>query len=91
MTKEECIKKLEAIEKSYEGRRRQFTVDFFDGRVNDICNCQYICNEEEDLGALVYRCDTILGIMREDIVDRDAISKVKYVVSSRLKTIGDER
>lgn len=91
MTKEECIKGLYALEKDYAGARKQFTVDLFDGKVSDIYNEEYICNEEEDLGALVYYCDTILAIMRQDIIDHFIISRVKYIAEKRLKTIYDER
>lgn len=92
MTREECIKKLLALDDGYRGARKQFTVDFFDGEINDICNenCP-CCDEEEDLGSLAYKCDTILRIMREDIVDYDIITKVKYIIEKRLKTIYDER
>jgi hypothetical protein len=91
MTREECIKKLESLEEEYLGARKQLTVDLFDGRINDICTENYRCNEEEDLGALAYKCDTILAIMREDLVDHYIISRVKYIVEKRLKTIYDER
>ena len=91
MTREECIKKLNALEEEYLGARKQFTVDLFDGRINDICTECYRCSEEEDLGALAYKCDTILAIMREDIVDNFIISRVKFLVEQRLKTIYNER
>ena len=91
MTREECIKKLESLDKGYRGDRRQFTVDLFDSKVNDICNEDYKCNEEEDLGALSYYCDTILAIMREDIIDHFIVSRLKYIIEQRLKTIYDER
>ena len=91
MTREEYIKKLEKLEDEYLGVRKQFTVDLFDGRINDICIELYKCNEEEDLGALAYYCDTILAIMREDLVDNFIISRVKYIVEQRLKTIYNER
>ena len=90
MTREACIKKLEKLEEEYLGVRKQFTVDLFDGRINDICTEFYRCNEEEDLGALAYKCDTILAIMREDLVDNFIISRVKYIVEQRLKTIYNE-
>lgn len=91
MTREECIKKLLALDDGYRGARKQFTVDFFDGEIIDICNENCPCDEEEDLGSLAYKCDTILRIMREDIVDYDIIAKVKYIIEKRLKTIYDER
>ena len=91
MTREECIKKLEALDDSYRGAKKQFTVDLFDGKINDICAESYMCNEEEDLGALSYYCDTVLAIMREDIIDHFIISRIKYIVEKRLKTIYDER
>lgn len=91
MTREDCIKKLEAVEDDYCRGIRQFTIDLFDEDINDICNEEYINNEEEDLGALFYKCDNILGIMRRDIIDCDAITRIKFIIGQRLKTIQDER
>ena len=47
MTREDCIKRLEAVEDDYYRGIRQFTIDIFDEDINDICNEEYINNEEE--------------------------------------------
>lgn len=91
MTRDECIKRLEAIEEDYYGGIKQFTIDLFHNEVLDICTYNYVCNEEEDLGALFYRCENILDVMRRDISDCDAITRIKFIIGQRLKTIQDER
>lgn len=91
MTREESILKFNSVVDSCYEDVKQFTIDFFDTDVTDICNEDYICSEEEDLGALVCRCDNILGIMRRDIIDCDAITRIKFIIGQRLKTIQDER
>lgn len=91
MTREECIKKLEALEVEYLHDRKQFTIDLFDGPILNICLMCYTCNEEEDLGALSYYCDTILEVMKPEILDNFILSRVKYIIEKRLKTIRNER
>lgn len=90
MTREECIKKLESLEKGYIEEAKQFTIDLFDSKINAICVEEYSCNEHEDLGAIVYYCDTLLAIMKEDIIDKFIVSRIKYILEKRLKTICDE-
>lgn len=91
MTREECIQKLNSVVDAYYEDVRQFTIDFFDTEVTDICNEEYIYDEEEDLGALAYRCENILEIMRNDITDEYPITRIKYYAEQRLKTIKNER
>lgn len=91
MKREELTKKLEALEGKYRSICKQFTIDLFDGAINDISLECYICNEEEDLGALIYKCQCILDIMREDIIDHFVVARVKYIAEKRLNSIYDER
>ena len=91
MTREDSILKFNSVVDSCYEDVKQFTIDFFDTDVTDICNEDYVCSEEEDLGALVYRCENILEIMRNDITDGYAITRIKYCAEQRLKTIKDER
>lgn len=87
MTKEECIIKLELLESKYINRCKQFTIDLFAGAVTDLCLECYACSEEEDLGAIAYKCFNILEVMREDIIDHFVVSRVKYIVEQRLNSI----
>ena len=91
MTREECIKRLEKLEEESIRERKQFTIDLFDDKILNICLQCYKCSEEEDLGALSYYCDTVLEVMRSDIIDNFIISRIKYIIEKRLKTIYNER
>ena len=91
MTRKECIKKFESLNKGYREEAKQFSIDLFDSKVNAICVEEYICSEEEDLGALIYYCDTILAIMKEDLIDNFIVARIKYIAEKRLKTICNER
>lgn len=92
MTRENCINKLVDIDDFYyDNGIKQFTIDLFDTDITGILNEDYVCDEEQDLGALAYKCGTILEVMRKDIIDCDAITRVKYTIEQRLKTIRDER
>lgn len=90
MTREQFIDKIESLASESYYDRAQFTIDFFDGLAK-FEREDYVCNEEEDLGALEYDCDNILVIMRKDLADYDIISKLKHYIKKRLKTIRDEK
>lgn len=90
MTREQFVDKIASLERESYYDRAQFTIDFFDG-LSKFESEDYVCNEEEDLGALEYDCDNILAIMRKDLVDYDIISKLKHYIKKRLKTIRDEK
>lgn len=87
MTREEFEKKVQHLEEEYYYRRTQFTIDFFES-VDEYLNREYKCDEVTDLGALSYKCDNILNIMRKDLPDFDFITILKYYISRRLKALG---
>lgn len=90
MTREECKRNLTVLDEKYCGKRKQLTVDLFNSAIADIREENYVCSESESLATLAYRCDTILGVMREDLIDHEIISNVKNIVSQRLRTIDNE-
>jgi hypothetical protein len=51
---------------------------------------EHYCPEKTGLKIYLKEFSAILEIMRTDIVDHDVLSRIKYLIEKRLKTIENE-
>lgn len=89
MTREELIERIEKLEKDNLSDFKPFTQQVFHCTISSV----YDNNEGEEreiLTFILYDLKAILEIMRHDIVDYDAITKVCHYISRRLKAIENE-
>ena len=89
MTREELIAKVE----KYRGNDYEQLKSLTHSVVNDFLDVlsePQFCPEKTVLNIYLTRVSSILEIMRTDIVDHDVLSRIKYLIEKRLKTIENE-
>lgn len=85
MTKEQLCEKIDAIFDCYE-ELTQFTKDVIYKQIEPYCYDDYV-SEYRCLMSIENDCKNILEIMRQDIMDYEALSKLKHNINKRLNTI----
>lgn len=89
MTRYELIERIEKVEKDNFSDFKPFTQQVFHCIISSV----YDNNEGEEreiLTFILYDLKAILEIMRHDIVDHDALARIKYLIEKRLKAIENE-
>ena len=90
MTREELIAKIEKVKKDYYDNLKEFsrgTLDMVLYFVRD----EETYSEKSYLKSIIKEVGCNLEIMRNDIIDYDILSIIKFLIEKRLKTIEDER
>lgn len=90
MTREELIAKVEKHKEDDFGYFKEFTCRVIDNFLS-ILNEGHYCPEKTGLKIYLKEFSAIIEIMRTDIVDHDVLSRIKYLIEKRLKTIENER
>ena len=88
MTREELKEKIDSVYDRYE-ELSSFTKTMFNDIIFPYCYDDYV-SEYRCLTFASGYCENVLKIMRTDIVDHDVLSRVKYLIEKRLKTIQNE-
>lgn len=89
MTHEELIAKIEKYGEDDYGHLKFLTrrvVDNFLGVLSE----PYYCPEKIGLHIYLTEVSYVLEIMRPDLLDHDVLSRIKYLIEKRLKTIENE-
>lgn len=89
MTREELIERIEKVGKDNLSDFKPFTQQLFSCTILSVYDTRED-KEKEILAFILADLMAVLEIMRHDIVDHDAITKVCHYVSRRLKIIKDE-
>ena len=89
MTRKKLCEKIEALFECYE-ELTPFTKALVNDHIDPYCE-EFYLSERQCLKNLVVTIKNSLGIMRQDIVDYDLLTKTSYYIERRLKTIEDER
>lgn len=89
MTHEELIAKVEKYNGDDYENLKSLTHSVVDDFLDVLSELQF-CPEKTGLSIYLTRVSSILEIMRTDIVDHDVLSRVKYLIEKRLKTIENE-
>lgn len=90
MTREGLIAKIEKYREDDYGHLKSLTrrvVDNFLGVLSE----PYYCPEKTGLHIYLTEVSYVLEIMRPDLLDHDVLSRIKFLIEKRLKTIEDER
>ena len=90
MTREELIAKIEKVKKDNYDNLKEFsrgTLDMVLYFVRD----EETYSEKSYLKNIIKEVGCNLEIMRNDIIDYDILSIIKFLIEKRLKTIEDER
>jgi hypothetical protein len=90
MTREGLIAKIENYrEDDYEHLHNltRRVVDNFLGVLSE----PYYCPEKAGLCIYLTEISYVLEIMRPDLLDHDVLSRIKFLIEKRLKTIENER
>ena len=90
MTREELIAKIEKVKKDDYDNLKEFsrgTLDMVLYFVRD----EETYSEKSYLKSIIKEVGCNLEIMRNDIIDYDILSIIKFLIEKRLKTIEDER
>lgn len=88
MTREELKVKIESTFDCY-GELTPFTKTTFNDMIYPYCYDDYVSEYRCLMFAKTY-CENILEIMRKDLFDHDVLSRTKYLIEKRLKTIENE-
>lgn len=89
MTHEELIAKVEKYRGDDYEQLKSLTrrvVDNFLGFLSE----PYYCPEKTGLHIYLTEVSYVLEIMRPDLLDHDVLSRIKYLIEKRLKTIENE-
>lgn len=89
MTREELIERIEKVEKDNLSDFKPFTQQLFHCTISSVYDSRD-SEEKAILNFVLVDLMAVLEIMRHDIVDYDAITKVCHYVSRRLKAIENE-
>lgn len=90
MTREELIAKIEKVKKDDYDNLKEFsrgTLDMVLYFVRD----EETYSEKSYLKSIIKEVGCNLEIMRNDIIDHDVLSRIKFLIEKRLKTIEDEK
>lgn len=90
MTREELIAKIEKVKKDDYENLKEFsrgTLDMVLYFVRD----EETYSEKSCLKSIIKEVGCNLEIMRNDIIDYDILSIIKFLIEKRLKTIEDEK
>ena len=90
MTREELIAKIEKVKKDDYENLKEFsrgTLDMVLYFVRD----EETYSEKSYLKSIIKEVGCNLEIMRNDIIDYDILSIIKFLIEKRLKTIEDEK
>lgn len=90
MTREELIAKIEKVKKDDYDNLKEFsrgTLDMVLYFVRD----EETYPEKSYLKGIIQEVGCNLEIMKTDIIDHDVLSRIKFLIEKRLKTIEDER
>ena len=89
MTHEELIAKVEEIIDTNQHDLKQYTIGMLHCFHNRLL-IKYECSEKYPMNAFLEEFTITLEIMRPDLLDHDVLSRVKYLIEKRLKTIENE-
>ena len=89
MTREELIAKIEKYRGDDYEQLKYLTHSVVDDFLNVLSEPQF-CPEKTGLNIYLTRVSSILEIMRQDILDHDVLSRIKYLIEKRLETIRKE-
>lgn len=90
MTREELIAKIEKYKGDDYEKLKSLTHSVVDDFLDVLSEPQF-CPEKTGLNICLTRVSSILEIMRTDIVDHDVLSRIKYLIGKRIKTIENEK
>lgn len=90
MTREELIAKVDKYRGDDYEKLKSLTHSVVDDFLDVLSEHQF-CPEKTGLNIYLTRVSSILEIMRTDIVDHDVLSRIKYLIEKRLKTIENEK
>lgn len=89
MTREELIERIEGFKKDYYEDLKEFsrgTLDMVLYFVRD----EETYSEKSYLKSMIKEVGCNLEIMRPDLLDHDVLSRIKFLIEKRLKTIENE-
>ena len=89
MTREELIAKVEKYRGNDYEQLKYLTHSVVDDFLDVLSEPQF-CPEKTGLNIYLTRVSSILEIMRQDILDHDVLSRVKWLIEKRLETIKKE-
>ena len=89
MTKQELIKKVEEIIDANRDDLKYYTISVLHCFHNRLL-IKYECSEKYPMEAFLSEFTHILEIMRPDLLDHDVLSRIKFLIEKRLKTIENE-
>ena len=89
MTHEELIAKVEKYRGDDYEQLKSLTHSIVDDFLDVLSEPQY-CPEKTGLNIYLTRVSSILEIMRQDLLDHDVLSRVKWLIEKRLETIRKE-
>lgn len=90
MTRKELIERIEKVEKDNLCDFKPFTQQVFHCTISSVYDSSDY-EEKAILNFILGDLMAVLVIMRHDIVDHDALTKVCHYINQRLKTIENER
>ena len=89
MTREELMAKVEEIIDANQHDLKQYTIGMLHCFHNRLL-IKYEYSEKHPMNAFLEEFTITLEIMRPDILDHDVLSRVKWLIEKRLKTIENE-
>ena len=90
MTKQELTKKVEEIIDTNHSDLKTYTINMLHCFHNRLI-FKYGEAEKIAMDAFLLEFTYTLEIMRTDLLDHDVLSRIKFLIEKRLKTIEDER
>lgn len=89
MTHEELIAKVEKYRGNDYEQLKSLTHSVVDDFLDVLSEPQF-CPEKTGLNIYLTRVSSILEIMRQDLLDHDVLTRIKYLIEKRLETIRKE-
>lgn len=89
MTREELIERVEKYRANDNEYLKSLTHSVVDDFLDVLGEPQF-CPEKTGLNVYLTRVSSILEIMRPDLLDHDVLSRIKFLIEKRLKTIENE-
>ena len=89
MTQEELIVKVEKHKKDDFEYLKRLTCKVIDNLLSTLDEESY-CPEKTGFKIYLKEITNILEIMRQDLLDHDVLSRIKYLIEKRLKAIENE-
>lgn len=90
MTREELIEKIEEIIDTNQNDLKTYTINMLHCFHNRLL-IKFGEVEKMAMDAFLFEFTITLDIMRPDLLDHDVLSRIKFLIEKRLKTIENER